>query len=79
MYEVCGIRYVNMKDGADVIQGFSVFFLVDEPDPEFKGHSTAKVFFSSSRFPDFRPQLGEKYLLIFNQKGRLQAYQKMES
>ena len=37
-----------------------------------------KVFFSSDKFPDFKPMIGDKYLLIFNQKGKLQGFQKLD-
>lgn len=78
MYELVGYRYVEMTDGGKVIVGNSCWFLVEENDSEFHGRSGAKVFFSADKYPDFRPQIGDKYLLIFNQKGKLQAYQKLD-
>lgn len=81
MYELVGHRYVDMvaekKNDRDV-KGHSCFFLVDENDPALSGRSVVKVFFSEERFPDFQPKVGDKYLLIFNQKGRLQGYQKLD-
>lgn len=78
MYELVGYRYVEMADGGKEIKGNSCWFLVEENDDEFHGRSGAKVFFSADKYPDFNPQIGDKYLLIFNQKGKLQAYQKLD-
>lgn len=78
MYEMSGYRYVNIEDGGKKIEGFSCWFLVEENDPEFHGRSACKVFFPSDRYPDFRPQVGYKYLLIFNQKGKLQGFQHID-
>ena len=81
MYELVGYRYVDIvaerKSDRDC-QGYSCWFLMDENDAEFTGRSGVKVFFPSDRYPDFKPQIGEKYLPIFNQKGKLQAYQKID-
>lgn len=78
MYELVGYRYVNMTDGGKDVIGYSCWFLVEENDDEFYGRSGVKVFFSTVKYPDFKPVLGDKYLLIFNQKGKLQAYQKLD-
>lgn len=78
MYELVGYRYVEMADGGKEIVGNSCWFLVDENDSEFHGRSGVKVFFSADKFRDFVPVIGERYLLIFNQKGKLQAFQKMD-
>ena len=78
MYELVGYRYVEMADGGKEIKGYSCWFLVEENDDEFHGRSGAKVFLSADKFPAFLPVLGDKYLLIFNQKGKLQAYQKLD-
>ena len=81
MYELVGYRYVDIeaerKKDRD-ITGYSCFFLMDENDEEFTGRSAVKVFFSSAIFPDFIPNLGDHYLLIFNQKGKLQGFQKLD-
>ncbi len=88
MYELVGYRRVDMiaerKTDRDN-HGYSAWFLMEEVDPEFKGRSAVKVFFADEKFPDFAPeleagsyQLGDKFLLIFNQKGKLQAYQKLD-
>ena len=88
MYELVGYRRVDMiaerKNDRD-LNGFSCWFLMDENDPDFKGRSGVKVFFSDDKFPEFTVQLedaaiklGDKFLLIFNQKGKLQAYQKLD-
>ena len=79
MYELCGYRYVDMADGGKKIEGFSCWFLAEENDEEFHGRSGVKVFFPSDRYPEFSPVLGDKYLLIFNQKGKLQGYQKIDN
>lgn len=89
MYELVGIRRVDMiaeRKGDRDNHGYSCWFLMDEVDTEFKGRSGVKVFFSDEKFPDFQArylddeyQLGDKFLLIFNQKGKLQAYQKLDN
>ena len=82
MYELVGYRYVDIeaerKNDRD-LKGYSCHFLMYENDEEFTGRSGVKVFFSSDKFPDFNPQISDKYLLIFNQKGKLQAYQKLDT
>ena len=81
MYELVGYRYVDIeaerKNDRD-LRGWSCHFLMDENDQEFTGRSGVKVFLSSDVYPDFKPVLGDKYLLIFNQKGKLQGYQKLD-
>ena len=81
MYELVSFRYVDIeaerKNDRD-LHGYSCHFLMDEIDEEFTGRSGVKVFFSSDKFPDFDPQIGDKYLLIFNQKGKLQGFQKLD-
>ena len=81
MYELVGYRYVDIvaeKNNDRDMKGWSCWFLMDENDQEFTGRSGVKVFFSDERFPDFKPVVGKKYLLIFNQKGKLQAYQELD-
>lgn len=81
MYELVGYRYVDIeaerKNDRD-LRGWSCHFLMDENDQEFTGRSGVKVFLSSDVYPDFKPVLGDKYLLLFNQKGKLQGYQKLD-
>ena len=81
MYELVGFQHVDIpaksRGDSDVV-GYSCWFLMQENNPEFTGRSGVKVFFSDERYPDFQPQIGDKYLLIFNQKGKLQAYQKLD-
>ena len=81
MYELVGYRYVDIaaerKNDRD-LKGYSCWFLMDENDEEFTGRSGVKVFFDDLKYPDFAPKIGDKYLLIFNQKGKLQAYQKLD-
>ena len=81
MYELVGYRFVDIeaerKKDRD-LKGYSCHFLMEEHDEEFTGRSGVKVFFSSDIFPDFVPQIGDKYLLIFNQKGKLQGFQKLD-
>ena len=81
MYELVGYRYCEIEaksKGEQDLKGFSCHFLMDEIDKDFVGRSGVKVFFSEERFPDLKPQIGDQYLLIFNQKGKLQAYQKLD-
>lgn len=78
MYELVGYRYVDMADGGKEIKGNSCWFLAEENDDDFHGRSGVKVFFSDDKFPEFSPNLGDRYLLIFNQKGKLQAFQKLD-
>lgn len=81
MYELVGYRYVDIvaerKNDRD-LQGYSCWFLMEENDEEFTGRSGVKVFFSSDKYPEFQPQIGDKYLLIFNQKGKLQGFSKLD-
>ena len=79
MYKLIGFRYVDMRDGGKEIKGYSCFFSVDEQDDELVGRSAIKVFFSEDKFPEFQPQLDDEYLLIFNQKGKLVGYNKIDS
>ena len=82
MYELVGYRYVDIvaekKNDRDM-KGWSCWFLMDENDQDFTGRSGVKVFFDDLKYPDFQPQIGDKYVLIFNQKGKLQGYQKMDT
>ena len=81
MYELVGYRHVEIqaerKNDRDLI-GHSCWFLMEENDTEFTGRSGVKVFFDDLKYPDFVPQIGDKYVLIFNQKGKLQGYQKLD-
>ena len=81
MYELIGYRRVDIqaerKSDRD-LNGYSCWFTLEENDPEFTGRSACKVFFSDDKFPDFQPRLGDKYLLIFNQKGKLQGFQLLD-
>ena len=81
MYELIGFRRVDMeaerRNDRDV-NGYSCWFTVDENDPDFQGRSACKVFFSDDKFPEFTPRIGDRYLLIFNQKGKLQGFQKLD-
>ena len=75
MYEVIGFRYVDMTDDdGREIKGHSVFFAVEEDADGLTGRSTCKVFFPASKYPDFRPQVGDLYDLFFNQRRRLPGY-----
>ena len=80
MYELIGSRRVDIeaerKNDRDT-HGYSCWFSMDENDPDFTGRSACKVFFPDETYSDFRPALGDHYLLIFNQKGKLQGYQKI--
>ena len=88
MYELVGFRRVDIEAERKAdrdCHGFSCFFLMDENDKEFVGRSALKVFFSDEIYPDFRSliedgsyKIGDKFLLIFNQKGKLQGYQKLD-
>ena len=79
MYEVGGFRYVDMKDGTDVVQGYSVYCLVEESDPNFQGRSAVKVFFPRAKFPEFKPELGDKLIIMFKPgKKSVVAYQKLD-
>lgn len=81
MYELVGYQHVDIpaksRNDRDVV-GYSCHFLMEEQNPDFIGRSGCKVFFSDDQYPEFKPQIGDKYLLIFNQKGKLQAFQKLD-
>ena len=82
MYELIGYRRVDIeaerKNDRDT-HGYSCWFSMDENAPDFTGRSACKVFFPVEPYPEYRPALGDHYLLIFNQKGKLQGYQKMDT
>lgn len=88
MYELVGYRRVDMiaekKSDSDT-HGFSCWFLMDELDQDFHGRSGVKVFFSDDKFPEFPVlmadkaiKLGDRFLLVFNQKGKLQGFNKLD-
>ena len=81
MYELIGYRYVDMeaksRNDSD-IQGYSCWFTMEENDENFTGRSACKVFFPTDKYPEFNPVLGDEYLLIFNQRGKLQGYNKLD-
>lgn len=82
MYELIGYQYCDIparSRNESPVVGHSCWFAAEETSPEFKGRSAVKVFFSDERYPEFQPAIGDKYLLIFNQKGKLQAYQKLDN
>lgn len=72
MYEIVGYRYVDMNttEGGKV-RGYSCFILNHEIQDGLEGAEAIKVFFSSDKFPDFKPVLKQTYDLRFNQKGKL--------
>ena len=81
MYELIGFRRLDIeaeRRGDKDLYGYSCWFTMDENDPDFHGRSACKVYFSDDKFPDFQPRIGDKYLLIFNQKGKLQGFQKLD-
>lgn len=71
MYEIVGYRYVDMKTTENEIKGYSCFILNHEAQDGLEGAEAIKVFFSSDKFPTFKPEVGQKYDLRFNQKGKL--------
>ena len=81
MYELVGYRYLDIvaerRNDRDLL-GYSCWFMMEESDADFVGRSGVKVFFPRDKYPEFEPHIGDKYLLIFNQKGKLQAYQKLD-
>lgn len=72
MYEIVGYRLVDMNttEGGKV-RGYSCFILNKLPQAGLEGVEAIKVFFSSDKFPDFKPVLKQTYDLRFNQKGTL--------
>lgn len=80
MYELTGYLYCDFaEEGQEPVKGYSCWFLTDSETRGFQGRQGAKVFFPTERFPDFKPQIGDKYLLIFPPKSkRLKAYQKLD-
>ena len=81
MYELIGYRRVDMeaksRNDRDIF-GYSCWFAMEENDPNYTGRSACKVFFSDDKFPDFEPKLGDRFLLIFDQKGKLQGFQLLD-
>ena len=78
MFELVGYRFVDMKtaDGGSV-RGYSCFFLNHEDQEGLEGAEAMKQFFSSEKFPDFKPKLAASYDLLFNQKGKLMGYEEL--
>lgn len=79
MFEIVGYRYVDMTTNDGKVQGYSCFILNHEPQDGLEGVEASKIFFSSDKFPDFRPKLKQLYDLRFNQKGRLMGYAEIDS
>ena len=79
MFELVGYRYVDMKttDGGTV-KGYSCFFLNHEEQDGLEGAEAMKQFFSSEKFPDFKPKVKQLYDLRFNQKGTLMGYEELD-
>lgn len=81
MYELVGYQHVDIpaksRNDRDVV-GYSCHFLMEEQNPDFTGRSGCKVFISDELYPDFEPQIGDRYLLVFNQKGKLQGFNKLD-
>ena len=71
MFEIVGFRFVDMKTTDGSVKGYSCFMLNHEEQNGLEGAEAVKVFFSSEKFPDFKPQLNARYDLRFNQKGKL--------
>ena len=78
MYEIVGFRFVDMKTEDGKLQGYSCFILNNEEQSGLTGAEAIKVFFSCDKFPEFRPEVGQRYDLRFNQKGKLQGFQKLD-
>ena len=81
MYELVGYQHVDIpaksRNDRDVV-GYSCHFLMEEHNPDFTGRSGCKVFISDELYPDFKPQIGDRYLLVFNQKGKLHGFNKLD-
>ena len=78
MFELVGYRFVDMKtaDGGSV-RGYSCFFLNHEDQEGLEGAEAMKQFFSSEKFPEFKPKLSASYDLRVNQKGKLMGYEEL--
>ena len=74
MFEIVGYRFVDMKTEDGKVQGYSCFILNHEEQSGLEGAEAIKVFFSSEKFPDFSPKIGQKLDLRFNQKGKLTGW-----
>lgn len=74
MFEIVGYRFVDMKTTDGTVKGYSCFILNHEQQSGLEGAEAIKVFFSSEKFPDFAPVLGQRYDLRFNQKGKLTGW-----
>lgn len=77
MYELTGYLYCDIHNpGEDPVVGYSCWFLTDSETDGFVGRCAVKVFFPASKFPDFKPQIGDNYMLVFPQNSKkLKAYQ----
>ncbi len=80
MFELVGYRYVDMKTTeGGIVKGYSCFVLNHEKQDGLEGAEAIKIFFSSEKFPDFKPKLNATYDLRFNQKGRLMGYEELDA
>lgn len=80
MFELVGYRYVDMKTTeGGTVKGYSCFILNHEEQDGLEGAEAIKIFFSSEKFPDFKPKLNSTYDLRFNQKGRIMGYEELDA
>lgn len=80
MYELTGYLYCDIHNpGEEPVVGHSCWFLTDSETDGFVGRCAVKVFFPASKFPEFTPEIGDNYMLVFPQNSKkLKAYQKID-
>lgn len=80
MYELTGYLYCDIHNpGEEPVVGYSCWFLTESETDGFVGRCAVKVFFPASKFPEFKPQIGDQYMLVFPQNSKkLKAYQTVD-
>lgn len=80
MYELTGYLYCDIhNEGEDPVVGYSCWFLTESETDGFVGRCAVKVFFPAAKFPEFEPEMGERYMLAFAQNSKkLKFYQKID-
>lgn len=75
MYEIVGYRFVDMNttEGGKV-RGYSCFILNHEIQGGLEGAEAIKVFFSSDKFPDFKPVLKQTYILFLGYSNNMHCF-----
>lgn len=80
MYELVGYLYCDIhNEGQKPTIGYSCWFLTESESDGFVGRCGVKCFFPTEKFPEFNPEIGGHYLVVFGQNSKkVKAYQKLD-